>query len=200
MERQMVNNDGFINGIALPHQLRYADFSLAMQDVYDFLFDVNTLLLQKGLERLEDAIRPAIFTGMVSDMISMYLARHSRALVVNKYPNGHPDLIVKNHYANDSVKGGTLGVEIKCTIKKGAAVDMHSNREQWLCVFVYRPDKNTEPIINRSPTKFIEVYIAQTKANDYRRNERGPRGTPTSTLHKDGLKKFREGLIYIDES
>jgi hypothetical protein len=33
-----------------------------MQDVYDFFFDVNSGLAAKGLERLDDMLRPAIMS------------------------------------------------------------------------------------------------------------------------------------------
>lgn len=36
---------------SLPYELRLADFQSAMQDVYDFFFDVNTGLVAKGLDR-----------------------------------------------------------------------------------------------------------------------------------------------------
>jgi len=45
----------------LPYELRLADFELAMQDVYDLLFDINSALLSRGLMRLEETVRPAIF-------------------------------------------------------------------------------------------------------------------------------------------
>ena len=38
--------------MVLPFSLRVNDFQSAMQDVYDFFYDVNTLLLGKGLHRL----------------------------------------------------------------------------------------------------------------------------------------------------
>lgn len=41
-----------------------------MQDVYDFFYDVNLLLTDKGLERLDDMIRPAIMSGLLSDMLT----------------------------------------------------------------------------------------------------------------------------------
>ena len=55
---------------------------------------VNTGLLEKGLERLDDFLRPAIMSGLLSDMLSASLAKHSRTLVQNRYFNGHPDLLV----------------------------------------------------------------------------------------------------------
>ena len=67
----------------LPFELRLDDFRSAVQDVYDFFFDVNTGLTAKGLERLDDMLRPAIMSGLLSDMLTASLARHSRTLVVN---------------------------------------------------------------------------------------------------------------------
>ncbi|MGD0501437.1 MAG: hypothetical protein ABSD02_01770 [Steroidobacteraceae bacterium] len=38
-----------------------------MQDVYDFFFDVNSMLLARGLHRLDDMLRPAAMSGMSGD-------------------------------------------------------------------------------------------------------------------------------------
>jgi len=65
----------------LPYNLRLKDFEIAMQDVYDFFFDVNRLLTTKGLNRLDDMLRPAIMSGLLSDMLTASLATHSRTLV-----------------------------------------------------------------------------------------------------------------------
>ncbi len=115
--------------LSLPYNLRLHDFHLAMQDVYDFFFDVNQLLEEKGLERLDDMLRPAIMSGLLSDMLTASLAKHSRSLTANEYFNGHPDLVVKGRYPNNAVKAGTEGVEIKSTRKVGGAVDMHGARD-----------------------------------------------------------------------
>lgn len=40
----------------LPYELRKLDFQMAMQDVYDFFFDVNSQLAAKGLQRLDDML------------------------------------------------------------------------------------------------------------------------------------------------
>jgi hypothetical protein len=88
--------EGEFNASAeLPYELRLRDFEMAMQDVYDFFYDVNRLLLEKGLHRLDDMLRPAAMSGIISDMLTASLAKHSRALVENRYFNGHPDLIVQ---------------------------------------------------------------------------------------------------------
>jgi hypothetical protein len=182
--------------ISLPYNLRLHDFHLAMQDVYDFFFDVNQLLESKGLERLDDMLRPAIMSGLLSDMLTASLAKHSRSLTVNQYFNGHPDLVVKGRYPNNAVKAGEDGIEIKSTRKSGGAVDTHGARNQWLCVFVYDVDLRTEPATARRPMTFTEVYLGQVSLADFRRNERGELGTRTATLHADALGRFRQSWIY----
>ncbi|MEK7242792.1 MAG: hypothetical protein AAB112_01305 [Thermodesulfobacteriota bacterium] len=169
---------------------------MAMQDVYDFFYDVNSNLARKGLQRLDDMLRPAIMSGVLSDMLSASLAKHSRVLTENRYFNGHPDLIVQGVYVGDAVKAGTEGVEIKTTRKAGGAVDTHGARDQWMCVFVYDIDSQTEPAFDRDPMSFTEVYLGQVVISDFRKNPRSELGTRTATLHKDGIQKLRENWIY----
>ncbi len=69
----------------LPYELRISDFESAMQDVYDFFHDVNSHLVSKGLQRLDDMLRPAIMSGVLSDMVTASLAKHSRVLTENTY-------------------------------------------------------------------------------------------------------------------
>lgn len=194
--RNVVDNSKFNGAAVLPFELRREDFQMAMQDVYDFFFDVNSHLLAKGLMRLDDTLRPAIMSGVLSDMITASLAKHSRTLTENRYFNGHPDLIVRGVYAKDAVKSGVEGIEIKTTRKAGGAVDMHGARDQWLCVFVYDVDQETEPAIERRPTAFIEVYLGKVEVAHFRKNDRGELGTRTATLDKAGLKGFRANWVY----
>lgn len=195
--RETVNRDWFNPNIQLPYELRFADFEMAMQDVYDFFFDVNSMFDQKGLPRLEEVLRPANMSGTISDMITASMASHSRALCQNKYHNGHPDLLVKGRYQLDSVKAGEHGVEIKTTRKSGGAVDTHGARAQWMCVFVYKIDDVTEPVTDRCATRFTEVYLAQVTPEDFRRNNRGELGTRTATLHREGVQKLRSSWVYL---
>lgn len=182
--------------LELPFELRLDDFRGAAQDVYDFFHDVNTGLMAKGLDRLDDMLRPAIMSGVLSDMLTASLARHSRALVVNTYFNGHPDLVLKGQYAENAVKAGSLGVEIKTTRKTGGAVDTHGAREQWMCVFVYEVDSATEPARERRPMAFTEIYLGRVTVDDFRRNARSELGTRTATLHAQGIAKLRRSWVY----
>jgi hypothetical protein len=164
--------DGTFNpDLTLPYELRLQDFELAMQDLYDLFFDVNGTLLQKGLGRLEDILerRKATLSGLLSDLLTASLGRHSRSLTENRWPNGHPDLIVRGRHPNDAVKGGEEGIEIKSTKNASVAVDMHGARDQWLCVFVYEIDNLTEPLTERRPLTIVGVYLAQVRKEDRRR-------------------------------
>jgi hypothetical protein len=194
--RNTVSMDKFNTDAVLPYELRLPDFQMAMQDVYDFFFDVNFHLGGKGLQRLDDMLRPAIMSGLLSDMLTASLAKHSRVLTENKYFNGHPDLVVQGVYAGNSVKSGTEGVEIKTTRKVGGAVDTHGARAQWMGVFVYDVDCESEPASERCPMAFREIYLGQVTVDDFRKNPRGELGTRTATLHKAGIQKLRLNWVY----
>jgi hypothetical protein len=194
--RNTVDISKFNPSAVLPFELRPQDFQMAMQDIYDFFYDVNGHLSAKGLQRLDDMLRPAIMSGVLSDMLTASLAKHSRVLRENRYFNGHPDLIVHGVYAGNAVKAGKEGVEIKTTRKTGGAVDTHGAREQWMCVFVYDVDTETEPATSRRPMTFTEIYLAHVTTEDFRRNPRGELGTRTATLHKDGMQKLRVNWVY----
>ncbi len=190
--RNTIGDTMFNRQVQLPYALRIQDFQMAMQDVYD----VNAHLTGKGLQRLDDMLRPAIMSGVLSDMLTASLAKHSRVLRENQYHNGHPDLVVQGVYARNAVKSGTEGVEVKTTRKAGGAVDTHGAREQWMCVFVYRVDTESEPAIEREPMTFTEVYLGHVLIEDFRKNPRSELGTRTATLHKEGIQKLRQSWVY----
>ncbi len=65
-----------------------------------------------------------------------------------------------------------------------------------MCVFVYEVDDKTEPLIDRKPMSFTEVYLGYVNRQDFRKNPRGELGTRTATLHKRGVEKLRENWVY----
>ena len=197
LKRAVIDPSGFNPSVILPFNLRASDFEMAMRDVYDFLSDTNQFLVDKALPRLDDTLRAANMSGCLSDMLTDSLAKHARNMARNSYHNGHPDLLVGGVYANNSVKSGSEGVEIKATGKRGGAVDTHGARDQTMCVFVYDVDRDpAKSIFDRDPLEFCEVYIFSVTTADFRDNDRGPLGTRTSTLHKEGIKKLRSNWVY----
>ena len=197
VRKEAVDLSCFNHELELPYSLRLKDFEVAVQDVYDFFFDVNTHLAEKSLKRLDDMIRPAALSGLLSDVLTASVAQHARALTENQYHNGHPDLLVEGRYPDNSVQSGEHGVEIKATRKAGGAVDTHGARDQWMCVFVYAVDTETQPAIEREPLRFTEVYLGQVTIDDFRRNARGELGTRTATLHRERIKKLRSNWLYL---
>lgn len=141
--------------IRLP--LRREDFACRMS----FFFDVNSQLHAKGIRHFDDMLRPAAMSGLISDMMTASMARHAHALVENR--NGHPDLIVDGVYADNSVKAGEQGVEVKSTRKTGGAVDAHGARAQ----FVYRVNNETDPAMDRAPVKLTEIYLGRTAGRTF---------------------------------
>lgn len=97
------------------------------------------------------------------------------------------------------IQAGTDGVEIKTTRKQGGAVDTHGAREQWMCVFVYRVDNESEPAVDRAPMRFTEVYLGHVTVDDFRRNPRSELGTQTATLDRYGIAKLRQSWVYLDK-
>ncbi|MEW6265374.1 MAG: hypothetical protein AB1641_20035 [Thermodesulfobacteriota bacterium] len=112
MACNVVETSKFNEKAELPYQLRLKDFEMAMRDAYDFFYDVNSHLGDKGLQRLDDMSRPAIMSGLLSDMLTASLAKHSRALTENRYFNGHPDLVVRGIYPGNAIKAGKEPVDV----------------------------------------------------------------------------------------
>ena len=141
--------------------------------------------------RIED------FRLAAQDVYDFYDVNTGLTLTVNAYFNVHPDLVVRGQYANNAVKAGDQGVEIKTTRKAGGAVDTHGARNQWMGVFVYQTDAQTEPAIDRRAMTFTQIYLGPVTVEDFRRNERGELGTRTATLDARGIAKLRSNRIYL---
>ena len=194
--RNVADRDRFNRSRNLPYELRITDFESAMQDVYDFFHDVNSHLLAQrtGAARRDAAtgnhVRCAI--RHADRKFGETLSSADREQLFQRTSRScRPGRISEN-----SVKAGTEGVEIKTTRKKGGAVDTHGARDQWMCVFVYIVDNDTEPVRDRSPMTFTEVYLAQVTTADFRRNPRSELGTRTATLDRHGVAKLRESWLY----
>jgi hypothetical protein len=198
MKRAQVNKDGFNTELDLPYALRLDVFAIAMDDIYELLHNVNTGLVNRGLLPFENSVRGAIYSGMLSDLLTEAVANHAAGLVKNTYNNGHPDLLPAGRHADNAAPAAEDGVEVKVTKKASGAVDMHSDRPAWYCVFRYVADYTTEPVLDREPTRFTDIWLARLDAKNFRKNERGPRGTRTATPHRQGLEVLRANWLYRD--
>lgn len=198
IKRQSVDREAFNPDIELPYNLKIQDFENAMHDIYDFFFEIDSYSVKKGWGRLEDIIQKQALSNFLSNMLNTSLANHSRELVVNALPNGHPDLIPKGEYPGNRIMNASSGVEVKATSNASGAVDMHGARAQDLCVFVYETEDDLDkPIEVREPLTFTAVFLGHVESEDYRRNERGELGTRTATLNATGLERFRQNWVYL---
>jgi hypothetical protein len=68
LKKAAINPNGFNPAVKLPFNLRDSDFRSAMQDIYDLLHDTNQFLVDKGLPRLDDTVRAANMSGLLSDI------------------------------------------------------------------------------------------------------------------------------------
>lgn len=62
----------------------------------------------------------------------------------------------------------------------------------------YSIDSETEPAVDRAPTRFVEVLLAHLSTEDFRTNERGQLGTRTASPNRSGMKKLRANWVYRD--
>ena len=152
-----------------------------MQDIYELLATINESLTSRGLLRIEESVRGAVFSGLLSDLVTASIATHANGLAKNTFHNGHPDLLPVGRYPSDAAQSAEEGVEVKVTKNRGGAVDMHGARPAWLCVMRWEVDDKTEPVIDRRPTRFTDIWLYHCTVDDFRRNERGPLGTKTAT-------------------
>ena len=76
-----------------------------------------------------------------------------------------------------------------------------TNIQQDLCTFVYQVDERRSvpgvPIADRQPLMFTGIFLGHVTEADYRRNDRGARGTRTATLSAEGLSAYRRNWIYL---
>lgn len=195
IDRATPRSEGFNAQANLPYSLRIEDFRLAMLDVYDLLHDINQASLTRGFRRFEETVGATTFSGTLSDAIADSLARHSRVLTESQLHNGREDLIATGVDPHDKVQSRHERVEVRATRGRGA-VHTHGARGSWLLVFRYKVDSESEPAIERAPTRFVEILLAQLTSEDFGHNERAELGTRTASLNRAGMQKLRANWIY----
>ncbi len=196
MRRATVNHEGFNAALDLPYALRTDHVAVAMADIYELLATLNETLIDRGLLRIEESVRGAIYSGLLSDLIAEAISTHAPGLISNRYPNGHPDLLPKGRYADDTCQSAEEGIEVKVTNKRSGAVDMHGARPGWYCIWHYVVDRDTEPAVDRAPTRFETIWLARLDESHFRHNARGPLGTRTATPHRGGIAHLRSNWLY----
>lgn len=131
---------GFNAQAVLPLGLTIEQIRLGMQDFLSFLGFVNTQLATKRLQRLESFLMPANFSSLVGEFMVAAIPKYCHSIVRNSYHNGHPDLLPRGTFPNNSIQHGPEGIEIKAS-RHTSGWQGHNAENAWLMVFVF--DGNT---------------------------------------------------------
>ncbi len=114
-DRPNLHPKGFNHSLKLPYGLRVAEVRAAIEDIYDFLHNVNRFLTERGWDRLEETLLAATFSGVLSEMVVQSTSKQSASVIKNQHHNGRPDLLPRGRYSNDAVLRGDEGVEVKAS-------------------------------------------------------------------------------------
>ena len=159
---------GFNPTCVLPFGLTTHAVKAAMDGFCDFLAHINARMGDNEMPRFESVIMQANFSSIVGEFCKAGIPRACATLVANKYHNGHPDLIPKGMFPNDTVKHAAQGIEIKDSrYRKGC--QGHNAEACWLMVFVFASSRPPDPSegIPPVPFAFVEVFGAQLEEADW---------------------------------
>jgi hypothetical protein len=186
--------------LTLPYGLATRDFFRAVEDAQSLLGDLNDMLYDKHYGSLVNLMDRAAFSGLVSRTVAERLARASRRLVVNRYHNGYPDLIVDGAHPNNSVRFATDGLEVKAS-RKRSNWQAHGPRAGWFCFAQFRIDERKNIASDDlEPVSMEAIMVAQLREDDWNWQPAKPGKirSGTASVRPSGLLKIRQGAIWID--
>ncbi len=185
----------------LPYHLDTRDVLRLVEDLHRLLHDLNTQLDQRGYEPMERLLDSAGFSGLLSRATADRIARQSRALVLNTYHNGYPDLLPRDTYAGDSVQHGTLGgLEVKAS-RYESGWQAHGRRAGWFCIVQFHIDLDEAVALrSREPTRVRGVYVAELLEDDWSWQPAGAGRirSGTASVKPSGMEKLRSGAVWVD--
>jgi hypothetical protein len=194
-----VSPEGFNPGAVLPFGLTTAHIHRAMNDFIRLMRVANVQLHGERIQRLETILAPANFSGMVGDFMAATIPNYCDGLARNMFHNGHPDMIPRGRFPNDSVQYAHEGIEIKAS-RARAGWQGHNPENTWLMVFVFASNRPADALKGTAPRpfEFQMVVGAQITEEDWRFAKRGEgsRRTPTAGVLRTGREKMMANWIY----
>jgi hypothetical protein len=183
----------------IPYGLQAEHVRKAMHDFIDFLGFINVQLRTKRIQRLEAFLMPANFSSMVGEFMAAAIPKYCKAVIKNRYHNGHPDLIPKGQYPADSVLHGTEGIELKAS-RHASGWQGHNPEDVWLMVFVFDANSSRDEAqgIDPKPFRFLKVVGAKLEKADWQFSGRSStsRRTITASVRRSGFEKMEANWIY----
>ncbi|MGH9917905.1 MAG: hypothetical protein ACRD6W_03390 [Nitrososphaerales archaeon] len=197
ISRPTLYTEGFNQAATLPYGLRVDEVRATLEGVYDFLYDLNTFLVSRGYDRLEDIILGNSLSGFISELVVKGLGSNSATMARNAKIGGHPDLIPRGQYPGDSVLRAPEGVEVKTSIQ-GGGWQGHNPEESWIMVVQYAVDAGLDGRTVRRPIEILKVMCALLEEADWSFSGRvgASRRTPTASILKSGTAKLHANAIY----
>lgn len=198
-----VRPDKFNRAAKIPFGCKVKHIESAMADFVTFLGFINNQLATKKIPRLESFMMPANFSSLVGEFMNATIPKYCSTVAKNNYHNGHPDLLPKGVYPNDSKQHAKDGIEIKGS-RYLTGWQGHNAEDVWLMVFVF--DSNTardESLeIAPRPFRFVKVVGALITRQDWAFSGRSAtsRRTITASVTKSGFAKMEQNWIYRDDA
>jgi hypothetical protein len=179
----LVQPEGFHPDANIPYGLTTVHLRKAMEDFVGFLGFINTQLRTKKIQRLESFLMPANFSSMVGEFMAASIPKYCKTVVKNRYHNGHPDLLPKGHYPDDSVLHGDEGIELKAS-RHTSGWQGHNPENVWLMVFVFEANSSCDEAqgIEPKPFRFVNVVGAKLEKSDWHFSGRSSTSRRTITV------------------
>ena len=198
----VVRMDKFNNHAVFPYGLTTRHVYNSMNEFVNFLGFINQQLNSRDIQRFESMLMPANFSSMVGEFMTSTIPKHCATLAKNLYHNGHPDLLPKGRFPDDSLQHGTEGVEIKAS-RYASGWQGHNAEECWLMVFVFNSNRPADAAkrIDPRPFAFRSVYLARLEKEDWHFSGRkeGSRRTITASVTRAGFEKMKSNWVYSDD-
>lgn len=105
-----------------------------MDDLYDFLYNVNQFLTDRGYDRIEETLAAATYSGVVSELLVQSISKNSATLTKNPFHNGRPDLIPLGAYGPEGILRGDHGIEVKAS-RNRSGWQGHNPESGWIMIF-----------------------------------------------------------------
>lgn len=194
-----LNPNGFNPRAEIPYGLTTDHLRAGMREFLDFLGFINEQLHTKQIPRLEAFLMPANFSSMVGEFMNASIPKYCRTIVKNGYHNGHPDILPRGRFPNDSAQHAAEGIEVKASRHENGWQG-HNAENGWLMVFVF--DSNTARDaalgLQPKPFRFIKVVGAELISTDWNFSGRSEtsRRTITASVNRSGFDKMETNWIY----
>ncbi len=194
-----VREECFNKNCILPYGLFAEHVRQAMEDFLDFIDFINSQLLTRNIPKLEIFLMPANFSSIVGEFMGTTIPKYCSSLAKNQYHNGHPDLVPKGKFPEDTVQHSSDGIEIKASRHSGGWQG-HNPESVWLMVFYF--DSNTagdkKKKTGPKPFQFKGVYAARLDEADWNFSGRSAtsRRTITASVNRSGIEKMKSNWIY----